>query len=55
LKLDNCLNLVDFVKMVESQNKYIGHSKTLRIKEIPVGVGFRYQFQNGNPDKRGRF
>jgi hypothetical protein len=36
-----------------AQNKKIGHSKKLRIREIPVG--FRYKFENGNPDKRGIF
>jgi hypothetical protein len=45
--------LRDFGKMAESQNKKLGHSKTLRIKEIPVG--FRYKFENGIPDQRGRF
>jgi hypothetical protein len=39
--------------MAESQNKKIYHSKKLHIKEIPVG--FRYKFENGIPDKRGRF
>jgi hypothetical protein len=44
--------LRDFGKMTESQNKKIGHRKKLRIKEIPVG--FRYIFENGIPDQRGR-
>jgi hypothetical protein len=39
--------------MAESQNKKIGQSKKFRIKEIPVG--FRYKFENGNHDQRGRF
>jgi hypothetical protein len=35
--------------MAESQNKKIGHSKKLHIKEIPIG--FRYKFENGIPDQ----
>jgi hypothetical protein len=43
VEVGHCLNLMDFGKMAESQNKKIGHSKKLRIKEIPVG--FRYKFE----------
>jgi hypothetical protein len=39
--------------MAESQNKKIDHSKKLHMKEIPVE--FRNKFENGIPDKRGRF
>jgi hypothetical protein len=52
--VEQLFELMDFGKMAESQNNKIRPtSKKLRIKEIPVG--FRYKFENGNPDKRGRF
>jgi hypothetical protein len=40
-------------KWRKTKTRKLAHSKKLRVKEIPVG--FRYKFENGDPDKCGRF
>jgi hypothetical protein len=40
-------------KWRKAKTRKLADSKKLRIKEITVG--FRYKFENGNPDKRRRF
>jgi hypothetical protein len=39
-------------KWRKAKTRKLAHSKKLRMKEIPVE--FRYKFENGDPDKRGR-